>query len=100
MTSSGELGYKARWGAQARAYTDIQFARPFSLGSAYLQVLHNAGQGKAWLRRNLPQFAWDALHKINVRTRRMVRKDAASPIESQSDVPSPIDSTDERGNPS
>lgn len=67
----GELGYKARWGAQARSYTDIHFARPFTLGSAYLQAVHNAGQSKAWLRENLPKPAWDALHKINVRARRM-----------------------------
>ncbi len=67
----GELGYKARLGAQARSYTDIHFARPFTLGSAYLQAVHNAGQSKAWLRENLPKPAWDALHKINVRARRM-----------------------------
>ncbi len=74
----GELGYKARWGAQARGYTDLHFARPFSLGSAYLQALHSARQGKAWLRKNLPKPAWDALHRINVQAQR-TGQDRATP---------------------
>jgi CelD/BcsL family acetyltransferase involved in cellulose biosynthesis len=65
----GELGYKARWGAQARSYTDIHFARPRSLGAAYLKAVHSAAQGKAWLRKTLPQPAWDVLHKIHLRFR-------------------------------
>jgi CelD/BcsL family acetyltransferase involved in cellulose biosynthesis len=65
----GELGYKARWGAQARGYSDIHFARPRSLGGAYLQAVHRAAQSKAWLRKTLPQPAWDVLHKIHLHFR-------------------------------
>ena len=65
----GDLGYKARWGAQARGYTDIHFARPRSLGGAYLQAVHRAAQSKAWLRKTLPQPAWDVLHKIHLHFR-------------------------------
>lgn len=74
----GELGYKARWGAQARAYTNLHFARPRSLGSVYLRTIHNAEQTKAWLRKNLPQPAWDALHKIHAKVRRTGGEDATS----------------------
>jgi CelD/BcsL family acetyltransferase involved in cellulose biosynthesis len=66
---AGELGYKARWGAQARRYRDIHFARPRSLGSAYLQAVHGAAQSKAWLRKTLPQRAWDLLHKLHLHFR-------------------------------
>jgi CelD/BcsL family acetyltransferase involved in cellulose biosynthesis len=62
----GDLGYKARWGAQAGHYLDLSFARPSSSGAAYLRGRHFAGQSKSWLRRNLPAQAWEILHKINV----------------------------------
>jgi CelD/BcsL family acetyltransferase involved in cellulose biosynthesis len=62
----GEPGYKAKWGAQEGNYLDLKFARPFSAGAAYLRARNYAGQGKSWLRRNLPETAWQALHKINV----------------------------------
>jgi CelD/BcsL family acetyltransferase involved in cellulose biosynthesis len=65
----GELGYKARWGAQRRDYSDIQFARPFTLGSVYIQMLRAAAQSKHWLRGKLPKRAWDVLHKINIQVR-------------------------------
>jgi CelD/BcsL family acetyltransferase involved in cellulose biosynthesis len=66
---AGELGYKARWGAQARGYTDIHFARPRSLGGAYLQAVRGAAHSKAWLRKTLPPPAWDLLHKIHLHFR-------------------------------
>lgn len=62
----GEPGYKARWGAQVGQYLDIHFARPFSLGAAYLWTLQNAAVSKEWLRRKLPKSTWQKLHKINV----------------------------------
>jgi CelD/BcsL family acetyltransferase involved in cellulose biosynthesis len=65
----GELGYKARWAAQPRSYLDIHFARPHTLGSAYLLSVENLSRSKGWLRANLPQPAWDLLHNINIRLR-------------------------------
>lgn len=70
----GEPGYKAKWGAQAGYYEDLQFARPFSAGAAYVQARNHAGRGKSWLRRNLPGTAWGVLHKMNVGIRRRDRK--------------------------
>jgi CelD/BcsL family acetyltransferase involved in cellulose biosynthesis len=86
----GTLGYKARWGAQPRAYLNFGFARPFSLGAAYLGVLHNAGKTKAWLRRNLPPSAWDALHRMNLQVRRTAKQEAVSRVTSPRPV-LPID---------
>jgi CelD/BcsL family acetyltransferase involved in cellulose biosynthesis len=62
----GELGYKASWAAQMGSYVNLEFARPFSLGSAYLRTLHDARKGKEWLRVHLPTSAWEVLHKINI----------------------------------
>jgi CelD/BcsL family acetyltransferase involved in cellulose biosynthesis len=61
----GETGYKARWGAQAGHYLDLRFARPFSVGAAYLQAQRFTERSKAWLRRNLPGTAWKMLRRIN-----------------------------------
>ena len=58
---------KLRWGAEAEHYLDLSFARPYSLGAAYLQAQNYAERGKSWLRRNLPETAWKTLHQINVR---------------------------------
>jgi CelD/BcsL family acetyltransferase involved in cellulose biosynthesis len=65
----GTLGYKARWGAQPRGYLEIGFARPFSVGAAYLRTLQSAAQSKVWLRKHLPQLAWDVLHRMNLQIR-------------------------------
>jgi CelD/BcsL family acetyltransferase involved in cellulose biosynthesis len=62
----GSPGYKARWGAQPGHYLDLHFARPRSLGSAYLQAVHSSGHGKEWLRAHLPKSAWNVLHRLNV----------------------------------
>ena len=61
----GETGYKAKWGAQAGHYLDLRFARPFSVGAAYLQAQRCTERSKAWLRRNLPGTAWKMLRRIN-----------------------------------
>ena len=75
----GELGYKARWGAQARRYKDIHFAPPGSMGSAYLRLVRGSVQSKVWLRQNLPEPAWDVLHRINLRIRKMEQPQAVAP---------------------
>ncbi len=66
----GELGYKERWGAEVRHYLDLTFARPFSLGAAYIQGHTFAHAGKEWLRRTLPREAWQTLHNLNLRYKR------------------------------
>ena len=78
----GTLGYKARWGAQPRSYLNFGFARPLSLGAAYLGVLHTAGKTKAWLRKTLPPSAWDALHRMNLQVRRTAKQEAVSRVTS------------------
>jgi len=65
----GEPGYKARWGAKAGYYVDLDFAARFSLGAAYLRTRHKAMHTKEWLRRSLPKSAWDVLHRANQRVR-------------------------------
>ncbi len=70
----GEPGYKAKWGAQAGHYLDLSFARPSSVGAAYLQARDCAGRGKSWLRGNLPPTAWELLHKINLGIRRTAKQ--------------------------
>src|SRR5207302_8721839 len=65
----GEPGYKARWLAQLGYYECVHFARPFSLGSAYLYGTDTAKTGKAWLREHLPKSAWDVLHYLNCKLR-------------------------------
>lgn len=60
---------KLRWGAVPGHYLDLRFARPFSVGAAYLRTEQSAVKGKAWLQRNLPQPAWQVLHKTNIAIR-------------------------------
>jgi CelD/BcsL family acetyltransferase involved in cellulose biosynthesis len=66
----GEPGYKARWSAKAGYYLDLHLARPFTVGSAYLRMLHSSMGAKEWLRAHLPAGAWDLLHRTNVGLRR------------------------------
>jgi CelD/BcsL family acetyltransferase involved in cellulose biosynthesis len=75
----GEPGYKAKWGAQAGYYLNLRFARPYSVGAAYLQAQDCAASAKLWLRYNLPAPAWEVLHKINVGIRRTGGKTDAAP---------------------
>jgi CelD/BcsL family acetyltransferase involved in cellulose biosynthesis len=56
---------KLRWGAKTVHYMDLRFARPMSIGAAYLRTHDYAAQTKSWLRRNL-QSVWQMLHKTNV----------------------------------
>ena len=45
---------KMRWGATLRNYVDIEFARPNTLGSAYLRLKTTTTETKEWLRMRLP----------------------------------------------
>lgn len=74
----GEPGYKAKWAARAGHYLDLSFARPFSVGAAYLHVRSYAGRGKSWLRRNLSEKAWEILHEINIGIRRTAKETEAT----------------------
>lgn len=69
----GALGYKAKWGAEAGNYLDLQFARPFSAGAAYLRAHLYAECSKSWLRRKLPRSAWQLLHRANLQLHRVQR---------------------------
>jgi CelD/BcsL family acetyltransferase involved in cellulose biosynthesis len=64
---AGESPSKARWGARTGQYVSLQFARPYSVGGAYLRMMHGAADGKEWLRGHLPGNAWQALHALNVK---------------------------------
>lgn len=52
---------KSRWGAQLKSYLNIEFARPYTRGSAYLILAHGATDAKRWLRARLSPRTWRAL---------------------------------------
>jgi CelD/BcsL family acetyltransferase involved in cellulose biosynthesis len=62
---AGEAAAKTRWNAGSTQYLSIHFARPASKGGLYLQTINTAAEGKEWLRLNLPDNAWQALHWLN-----------------------------------
>jgi CelD/BcsL family acetyltransferase involved in cellulose biosynthesis len=62
----GQSPYKSRWYPQESSYLNIQFARPYTRGSLYLQMTGRAKASKEWLRRRLPSSAWAVLHRMNV----------------------------------
>jgi CelD/BcsL family acetyltransferase involved in cellulose biosynthesis len=75
---------KLRWGAEPGHYRDLRFARPRSVGGAYLKTQDYARQTKSWLRRNLPESVWQILHKANVGMKGIDKKAAAEkPAEKQ-----------------
>lgn len=45
---------KMRWGATLKNYIDIEFARPSTMGSAYLHLKTTSAETKEWLRMRLP----------------------------------------------
>lgn len=59
--------HKQKWGAKPGTYLNLRLARPRSLGNLYLSSTNALAKGKEWLRANLPQRAWNALHWLNVR---------------------------------
>jgi CelD/BcsL family acetyltransferase involved in cellulose biosynthesis len=60
---------KIRWGAREGHYVNLRFARPRSVGAAYLHAQRYAGESKSWLRRHLPERTWAVLHGLNSRLR-------------------------------
>lgn len=62
---AGESASKTRWDAAVTQYLNVHFARPASKGSLYLQTVNAASEGKEWLRQNLSDSAWEALHRLN-----------------------------------
>lgn len=68
----GGDSYKARWGAQRGYYRTLCFASRFSKGGIVLQFSTQAAAGKRWLRRKLPDSAWNALREVNRAIRRNV----------------------------
>ena len=70
---AGESESKARWDAGITQYVNAHFARPASKGSAYLQTIHSATQGKEWLRAHLSENGWKALHWLNTTMHRVKR---------------------------
>jgi CelD/BcsL family acetyltransferase involved in cellulose biosynthesis len=57
---------KQRWGAELGAYTNLQFATPWSIASCYLALDKGAAAGKEWLRHHLPSAAWSVLHRVKI----------------------------------
>ena len=68
---AGESPSKARWDAHSGHYLNLQFARPFTIGNAYLLLTHAASEAKEWLRGRLPGNAWRVLHRVNEKTRQL-----------------------------
>lgn len=62
---AGDGPAKARWGTQTTHYIDLHFARPFSLGAIYLNLVNGMSASKEWLRDQLPPNIWRALHRLN-----------------------------------
>jgi CelD/BcsL family acetyltransferase involved in cellulose biosynthesis len=59
----GVQEYKARWGGQARSYTNIRFARRGSLGGIYLRTSRNANAVKDRIRCRFPRV-WQAMRRL------------------------------------
>lgn len=57
---------KQRWGAELGAYTNLQFATPWSVASCCLALDKGAAATKGWLRSYLPSAAWNVLHRMKV----------------------------------
>lgn len=57
---------KQRWGAELGAYTNLQFATPWSVASCCLALDKSAAAGKEWLRHHLPSVAWSLLHRMKL----------------------------------
>ena len=66
---AGQEEAKTRWGARLGHYLDIDFARPHTAGSLYLEGLGLATATKEQLRARLPQPARSVLHRLNVKLR-------------------------------
>ncbi len=76
---------KLRWGADPGHYVDLRFARPNSAGGACLRAQYYAAQAKSWMRRNLPQTAWQILHKTNMVMKRRGKEASSTKIPAEKD---------------
>lgn len=56
---------KQRWGAELGAYTNLQFATPWSIASCCLAVDKATAASKEWLRHHLPS-AWSVLRRVKI----------------------------------
>jgi CelD/BcsL family acetyltransferase involved in cellulose biosynthesis len=79
---------KERWGPEVGNYIHIHFARPLSKGSLYLRTIHNAQQGKEWMRAHLPARGWSALRALNRMLHRSANSSRGTPPSPQSDAAS------------
>jgi CelD/BcsL family acetyltransferase involved in cellulose biosynthesis len=68
---AGESSSKARWTAQVESYVNLHFARPWSIGSAYLELRQKLHGTKEWMRAHLPAPAWNLLHSVNAGMKRV-----------------------------
>ena len=59
----GKDDSKERWGAQIRFCVDVDFGKPFSRGSLYIRLKHDANATKEWLRAHLPSSASSLLRR-------------------------------------
>jgi CelD/BcsL family acetyltransferase involved in cellulose biosynthesis len=75
--------HKMRWGAQVGSYTNLEFARPRSIGSAYVWASLAARNTKEWLRATLPAPAWAALRKLNVTLRKTASRLSSTRLDSR-----------------
>jgi CelD/BcsL family acetyltransferase involved in cellulose biosynthesis len=62
----GKTPHKSRWGSETGSYVTIRFAKRPSLGSLYVRCVHHSGEIKEWLRGQLPEPAWAALHRLRL----------------------------------
>lgn len=55
---------KMRWGASLKNYVDIEFARPNTIGSAYLHLKAASAETKEWLKMRLPPPVLQTLQRL------------------------------------
>jgi len=55
---------KLRWGAHVQQYVNLEFARPFSAGSACLKLNHASRHVKGWMRGHLPTQMFRAIKRL------------------------------------
>ena len=63
----GSDPYKQRFGARARSYWNLEFARPNSRGALWLALEDGKERGRSWLRQHLPESAVTRLRNLRAR---------------------------------
>lgn len=59
--------YKQKFGARARSYWNLRFARPRSRGALWLVSESGKERGRSWLRQHLPESAVTRLRNLRAR---------------------------------